>query len=113
MPAVKQAEVTPESIGEGRTRYLSHLENLMMVVIDFRDGPATEPDPPHNHPHEQITYVVEGKLIFFLDGQPNELGPGDMITVPSDVPHTVQTLTDYVRVIDAFQPNREEFIANK
>ena len=48
MGILKQAMITPESIGEGRTRYLAHTEKLMMVVIDFTDGPTSEPDPPHS-----------------------------------------------------------------
>lgn len=34
-------------------------------VIDFDDGPTSEPDPPHSHPHEQVSYVSEGEIIFF------------------------------------------------
>lgn len=112
MPVLKQADAIPESIGEGRTRYLTHLDQLMMVVIDFHDGPAEEPDTPHHHPHEQITYVAAGELVFFIDGEPTRLGPGDMIAVPSSVPHTIQTLTEHVRLVDTFQPLRDEFIGN-
>ncbi|MCD4686990.1 MAG: cupin domain-containing protein [Anaerolineae bacterium] len=110
MTVLRQNEVTPESIGEGRTRYLVHTNDLMMVVIDFVDGPASAPDPPHSHPHEQITYVAEGELLFFLDGEPHKLGPGNMITVASDVPHTIQLLSDKVRLVDTFSPIREEFL---
>ena len=66
MGATREQEVTKESIGEKKTRYLTHTENLMMVVIDFDDGPTREPDPPHSHPHEQVTYVADGELIFIL-----------------------------------------------
>ena len=37
MGTLKQSVITPEPIGEGRTRYLAHTEKLMMAVIDFRD----------------------------------------------------------------------------
>jgi quercetin dioxygenase-like cupin family protein len=70
MGTLKQNEAVIETIGEKRTRCLTHTENLMMVVIDFDDGPTSEPDPPHNHPHEQVSYVAEGEIIFFLDGDP-------------------------------------------
>ncbi len=110
MGTLKHVEVEKETIGEKRTRYLTHTENLMMVVIDFEDGPTNEPDPPHSHPHEQVSYVAAGKVIFFLDGEPTELGPGDMFTVPPDVPHSVQLLTDHVRLVDTFTPLREDFL---
>ena len=41
MGILKSAEITPESIGPGRTRYLTHTDQLMMVVIDFNDGPTS------------------------------------------------------------------------
>ncbi len=37
----------------------------MMVVVDFNDGPTSEPDPPHSHPHEQVSYVVSGEINLF------------------------------------------------
>jgi quercetin dioxygenase-like cupin family protein len=110
MGAVKQVELTPQVIAQRRTRYLAHTDNLMMAVIDFNDGPTSEPDPPHSHPHEQISYVASVEINFFLEDEPVRLGPGDMFTVPANVPHTVQLLSEYVRLIDTFTPIREEFL---
>jgi quercetin dioxygenase-like cupin family protein len=110
MGAVKQTELTPQVIAQGRTRYLAHTDNLMMAVIDFNDGPTSQPDPPHSHPHEQVSYVASGEINLFLDNAPVRLGPGDMFTVPANVPHAVQLLSDEVRLIDAFTPIREEFL---
>jgi quercetin dioxygenase-like cupin family protein len=110
MGVVKQAELTPQVIAQRRTRYLAHTDNLMMAVIDFNDGPTSQPDPPHSHPHEQVSYVASGEINFFLDNAPVRLGPGDMFTVPPNVPHAVQLLSDDVRLIDAFSPIREEFL---
>ena len=110
MGTLKQSQITPEPIGEGRTRYLAHTEKLMMAVIDFRDGPTREPDPPHSHPHEQISYVVSGELIVFIGDEQTRLAPGDMFTVPPDIPHSVQLLTEYVRLVDTFHPIRDEFL---
>lgn len=110
MGTLKQQEAVIETIGESRVRYLTHTENLMMVVIDFNDGPTSEPDPPHDHPHEQVSYVAAGEIIVFLDGEPTQLGPGDMFTVPPNVPHSVQLLTNHVRLVDTFTPVREDFL---
>lgn len=110
MATVTEADVLKETIGEGRARYLTQTKNLMMVVIDFDDGPTEEPDPPHSHPHEQVSYVAEGEIIFFLDGEGTRLGKGDMFTVPPNIPHTVQLLTSHVRLVDTFTPIREDFI---
>lgn len=110
MPILKQAEAIKETIGHKRTRYITHTENLMMVVIDFNDGPTSEPDPPHDHPHEQVTYVAAGEIIVFIDGEPTRLATGDLFTVPPNIPHTVQLLTEHVRLIDTFTPLREDFL---
>jgi quercetin dioxygenase-like cupin family protein len=98
-------QVTPK-----RSRRIAHTENLMMVVWDFTDGPSLEPDPDHSHPHEQVTYVVEGEVLFFIGDQFTRLGPGDMVTVLPDQSHTIQLLSPRVRLIDAFTPLREEFL---
>lgn len=110
MGFIRQQEEARESIGEKRERYLGYTDNLMMVVIDFNDGPTNEPDPPHSHPHEQMSYVVSGELIAHIGESKQQLGPGDMFTVPPDVPHTVQLLTEHVRLVDSFTPLREDFL---
>jgi quercetin dioxygenase-like cupin family protein len=113
MGIVKSAEVVPEEIAPGRRRYLAHTDKLMMVVIDFYDGPTDQPDPPHTHPHEQVSYVASGEVIFFLGDEPHRLGPGDIYSVPPDVPHSVQLLTEHVRLVDTFHPIRQEFLSSQ
>ena len=110
MGTIKRLDLTPEVIGPGRTRYLAHTDNLMIVAYEFNDGPASEPDPPHSHPHEQVACVVSGEILFFMDGKPTRLGPGDLYTVPPNVPHTIQLLTKQVRIVDAFTPIRKDFL---
>ena len=110
MGAIRQSELTPEIIGPGRTRYLAHTDNLMIVVFEFNDGPTPQPDPPHSHPHEQVACVVCGEILFFMDGKSTRLGPGDLYTVPPNVPHTIQLLTKEVRIVDAFTPIRKDFL---
>ncbi len=110
MSAVLEMSAPRQAISPGRSRYLAHTNNLMMVVVDFTDGPAAQPDPPHSHPHEQVTYVAEGEVLFFLDRLAHHLRPGDMIAVPSNVPHSIQLLSAKVRLIDTFNPIREDFL---
>jgi quercetin dioxygenase-like cupin family protein len=110
METIKRSELTPEIIAPGRTRYLAYTENLMMVVVDFDDGPTSKPDPPHSHPHEQVSYVVSGEINLFKDNKLTRLEPGDMFTVPPNIPHSVQLLTPRVRIIDSFTPIRKDFL---
>jgi len=110
MGIVKSSEITVTSLGEGRSRYLAHTDHLMVVVVDFNDGPASTPDPPHSHPHEQVSYVAAGELILVMGAEKTRLSAGDLFTVPANAPHAVQTLSPHVRLIDAFNPIREDFL---
>jgi quercetin dioxygenase-like cupin family protein len=110
MGTVKRAEAAPVIISEGRTRYLAHTNNVMIAVVDFNDGPAAQPDPPHSHPHEQVSYVASGEIILIMGTEKARLSEGDLFTVAPNVPHAVQTLTKHVRLIDAFNPIRNDFL---
>jgi quercetin dioxygenase-like cupin family protein len=110
MGIIKQSEAEKQPIGDGRTRFLAQTDRLMTAVIDFSDGPSSEPDPPHAHPHEQISYVAEGEIYFCVENEKHHLRAGDLFTVPGNVPHSVQLLTDKVRLVDTFTPIREDFL---
>jgi quercetin dioxygenase-like cupin family protein len=98
-------------LAPGLRRKLIHTNNLMLVVVEFTNGPAEVPDPFHDHPHEQVSYIAEGELILFVKGVGEQkLKKGDLFAIPSGIPHTVQTLTPVVRIIDSFNPIREEFL---
>jgi quercetin dioxygenase-like cupin family protein len=68
MAVQRYAEMKPDLIREGTDgtigaeRRLGYTDNLMMTTIDFYNGPQDEPDPPHTHSHEQISYVVDGEI---------------------------------------------------
>jgi quercetin dioxygenase-like cupin family protein len=111
MPIQIEKETLPLPVKPGVTRRLIHGNDLMTAVIDFDNGPWSEPEPPHKHVHEQATYVAEGEIIFFCEDEPDrKLGAGDMFFVPSGKLHTVQLLTKRVRLIDSFNPIRKEFL---
>lgn len=104
-------EVPYEVLRKGLQRKIIHTDNLMNVLIDFTDGPWDKPDSPHSHPHEQISYVARGEILFFCDGEKEQhLKEGDMFAVAPDRKHTVQLLTKEVRLIDSFTPLRDEFL---
>jgi quercetin dioxygenase-like cupin family protein len=64
--------------------------------------------PWHTHPHEQIGYLVRGRLRFQIGDEEQELSEGDSWLVPSNVPHFVTALEDSI-AIDIFSPPREEY----
>lgn len=95
----------------GIERRLVHLDKLLTAVLDFNNGPQLEPDPMHSHPHEQTSYVAEGEILFFMEGEePEHLKAGDMFYVPSEKLHCIQLLTKTVRLVDSFSPVREDFL---
>ena len=111
MPVLRANDTVMTPVKEGVQRRLIHTDALMMVVIDFANGPWRQPDPPHSHVHEQSTYVAEGEIIFFCEGESEQrLRPGDMFSVPSGKDHTIQLLTSTAKLVDCFNPLREEFL---
>ena len=110
MKTEKENRIIHEKVSPGFERNIAHLNNLMVVVCNFTKGPMASPDPPHSHPHEQITYVAEGKLFLFLEDEKHLLTKGDVFTIPSGVQHCIQTVSKHVRLIDSFSPVREDFL---
>src|SRR6476469_9531871 len=95
---------------EGIERRLVHLDKLLTAILDFSNGPQSEPDPMHSHPHEQTSYIAEGEVLFFMeDEEPQHLKAGDMFYVPSNKMHGIQLLTKTARLIDSFSTVREDF----
>jgi quercetin dioxygenase-like cupin family protein len=110
MTKENEAKLIREEISPGRKRQIAYLDNLMVVVYDFHDGPMREPDPSHSHHHEQITFVAEGELLFYKGDDEFHLVTGDLITIPSGTAHCIKTLTRHVRLVDSFCPLRTDFL---
>jgi quercetin dioxygenase-like cupin family protein len=66
--------------------------------------------PEHQHPHEQITHVISGRLHLLIAGELHELAPGDSICIAGGVPHAADVPEDAL-VIDTFSPPREDLLA--
>ena len=101
------------SPAQGTTRRLAHSEHMMMVIVDFDGGPCP-PAPHHSHPHEQISYVAQGPINFYMgEGEGQEITrveTGDLVVIPANLPHTVEVLAETARLVDAFYPLREDFL---
>ena len=106
----KNSDVEAIEVEPGRKRRLIHTDHLMVVVWDFTGGPWENPDAPHSHPHEQVTYIVEGEVHFILGEEKQRLSTGDMVAIPANVPHSIQLVSSHVRLIDSFTPLRQEFL---
>ncbi|GGA89665.1 cupin domain-containing protein [Puia dinghuensis] len=64
--------------------------------------------PGHQHPQEQITYMVEGEMEMTIGGEKYLLTAGCVHVIPSNVPHSAHALTDCT-VIDSFSPARDDY----
>ncbi len=64
--------------------------------------------PMHEHPHEQLTYVLEGRFEFTVGSETTTLEPGMAALIPGGVTHGGKTLTA-CKVIDVFSPIREDY----
>ena len=86
-------------------RTLNYGERLMVVQVTLEEGVVV---PVHRHPHEQITYVIEGQLSMEVEGQTHVLGPGNSLLLPGDVEHGA-TAMERTLVVDTFSPPREDY----
>ena len=66
--------------------------------------------PEHQHPQEQVTHVISGRLRMIVAGEPHDLGPGESIYLPANVRHGAETIEDTL-VIDTFSPPRDDYLA--
>src|SRR5713101_9957804 len=65
--------------------------------------------PEHHHESEQITYILEGALKFELEGKEVIVHKGEVLHIPSNVPHRAVALEDTLD-LDVFSPIRMDWI---
>ncbi len=65
--------------------------------------------PEHNHESEQITYIIEGALKFDIEGREVIVRAGEVLHIPSFVPHRAVALEDTLDV-DIFSPIRTDWL---
>ena len=66
--------------------------------------------PEHRHESEQITYILEGALKFELEGQEVIVRQGEVLHIPSNVPHRAVALEDTLD-LDIFSPIRTDWLS--
>lgn len=104
---VRGSQVRPVQAAEGVLRKtLAYGGGLMCVENHFEAGAV---GALHSHPHTQITYVVCGRFAFEIDGERQEVGPGDTMLKQNGVPHGCRCLEKGI-LLDIFTPIREDFL---
>jgi quercetin dioxygenase-like cupin family protein len=81
-------------------------QNLMLARVLLKKGCIV---PEHSHHNEQITYVLEGALKFWIDGRELVVHAGEVLTIPPHMPHKAEAL-EYTVDLDVFNPPRADWI---
>ena len=99
-----------ERIADGIERQMLWGDRIMVCRLRFAPRVVTA---VHVHPHEQITIVERGRVVFTVDGEERVAGAGDVLHFPSGIRHGATMLDDEVVLIDIFSPIREDFLPER
>jgi quercetin dioxygenase-like cupin family protein len=81
-------------------------QEIMLARVLLKKGCVV---PEHSHHNEQLTYILEGALKFWIDGKEIVVGAGETLCIPSNMPHKAEALVDTVD-LDVFSPPRADWI---
>jgi quercetin dioxygenase-like cupin family protein len=101
----KSAKTTTPFTGITR-RILANSREVMLTEHELDKGAIL---PEHQHPHQQLVYLLAGELLLDIDGKQFLMSEGDSIVIPSDAPHKA-TANQKCRVLDIFAPAREDYL---
>jgi quercetin dioxygenase-like cupin family protein len=101
------SSVPVELLEDGTERQMVVGERVMVCRLRFAPRVVT---PPHEHPHEQITLVERGRVLFTIGGEQRVAVAGDVLHFPPGSWHGATMLDEEVVLIDIFSPIREDFL---
>lgn len=81
-------------------------QDMMLARVLLKKGCVV---PEHSHHNEQITYILEGALKFWIDGKEIVVNAGEVLAIPPHMPHKAEALADTVD-LDVFNPPRADWI---
>jgi len=104
-------EMEKESVTDGIERRIITGERMMLTHVYLKRGAVV---PRHSHDNEQLTYILEGTLRFWIgDGETEsevvDVRAGEVLHIPSNVPHMAEALEDTLDV-DIFSPPRQDWL---
>jgi len=109
LEAIAWEQIPLERVNENMLRRIVTGEKMTVAQIYMKDGFIV---PQHSHINEQITQVVSGRMRFWFGADRQtvrELGPGEIIVIPSNLPHEALMIGDVVE-IDMWAPRREDWL---
>ena len=102
-------DIAPFEISRGFNARFIHTELMTLAYVDVDEGADL---PQHAHVHEQVLNMLEGEFELTLNGEVLLLRPGQVVAIPSNVPHSGRAITK-CRILDVFSPVREDFRSGK
>lgn len=99
-------EIEHENLSPTIARRVVHADRMTIARIYVKKGGVV---PRHQHEHEQVSYVLEGRLRFDFGDREEIVSAGEMMQIPSQQPHRVEALEDSV-ALDIFQPVRDDWL---
>jgi len=81
-------------------------DKIMLARVFLKKGAHV---PEHHHHNEQVTYILEGALKFAIDGKEIVVRTGEVLCIPSNMPHEAWALEDTLD-LDVFTPPREDWL---
>jgi quercetin dioxygenase-like cupin family protein len=105
----KWDEMEKEPVIDGIDRRIITGEQAMLAHVYLKKGAVV---PLHAHHNEQITYILEGVLRFWIGdeaSEPIDINAGEVLHIPSNVPHKAEALEDTLDV-DIFSPPRQDWL---
>ncbi len=102
-------EMPIENVTEMLDRRLITADKMMLAHVYLKKGAIV---PAHSHDNEQLTYILEGALRFWIGADESEtidVRAGEVLHIPSNVLHKAEALEDTLDV-DIFSPPRQDWL---
>ena len=102
-------DIHKETVTDQLSRRLVTGDRMMLAQVYLDKGCIV---PKHSHENEQITWIVEGALKFWIGEDGSEeviVRAGEVLHIPSNVPHKAEALEDTLDV-DIFSPIRQDWL---
>ena len=102
-------DMPKERVSDTLDRRLITGERMMLAHVYIQKGGIV---PKHSHDNEQLTYILEGALHFWLGEDEQEevvVRAGEVLVIPSNLPHRAEALEDTLDV-DIFTPPRADWL---
>ena len=106
MESVNWNDIPEDRLIGGIRRRIVTGEKVMLGKMYYPKGSKV---PSHVHESEQVTNVLEGKLLFVINGQQITVSSGETLVIPSKVEHSAEALEE-TSEIDTFSPIRTDWL---